>query len=41
MTLFRSLGARIGSGLNELTVTTNGTQLAKHAEASTRPGCGG
>src|SRR5689334_19038999 len=33
MTLFRSLGARIGSGLNELTVTTNGTQLEKHAEA--------
>ncbi len=33
MTLFRSLGARIGDGLNELTVTTNGTQLTKHAEA--------
>ena len=33
MTLFRSLGARIGNGLNELTVTTNGTQLTKHAEA--------
>jgi cyclic pyranopterin phosphate synthase len=37
MTLFRSLGARIGhgsgGGLNELTVTTNGSQLAKHAEA--------
>jgi cyclic pyranopterin phosphate synthase len=33
MTLFRNLGARIGSGLNELTVTTNGTQLEKHAEA--------
>ncbi|HET8996141.1 MAG TPA: GTP 3',8-cyclase MoaA [Acetobacteraceae bacterium] len=32
MTLFRQLGARIGSGLNELTLTTNGTQLAKHAE---------
>lgn len=32
MTLFRSLGARLGSGLNELTVTTNGTQLTKHAE---------
>src|SRR6204780_2776421 len=30
--LFQSLGARLGSGLNELTVTTNGTQLAKHAE---------
>ncbi|MCW3472965.1 GTP 3',8-cyclase MoaA [Limobrevibacterium gyesilva] len=33
MTLFRSLGARIGAGLDELTVTTNGTQLAKHASA--------
>jgi cyclic pyranopterin phosphate synthase len=33
MTLFRSLGARIGpAGLKELTVTTNGTQLTKHAE---------
>ena len=31
--LFGSLGARLGSGLKELTVTTNGTQLAKHAEA--------
>jgi GTP 3',8-cyclase len=33
MRLFESLGARIGSGLQELTVTTNGTQLEKHAEA--------
>src|ERR1700677_4567683 len=33
LTLFRSLGARIGNGLKELTVTTNGTQLSKHAEA--------
>src|SRR6201996_2082497 len=33
MTLFRSLGARIGNGLTELTLTTNGTQLTKHAEA--------
>ncbi len=32
MSLFRSLGARLGQGLHELTVTTNGTQLAKHAE---------
>ncbi|EHL96725.1 molybdenum cofactor biosynthesis protein A [Acetobacteraceae bacterium AT-5844] len=33
MTLFRSLGARIGEGgLKELTVTTNGTQLTKYAE---------
>jgi cyclic pyranopterin phosphate synthase len=31
MTLFRSLGARLGHGLNELVVTTNGTQLAKMA----------
>jgi cyclic pyranopterin phosphate synthase len=34
MTLFRSLGARLGGGgLDELTVTTNGSQLVKHAEA--------
>ena len=33
MTLFRSLGARLGQGLDELTLTTNGTQLAKYAEA--------
>ncbi len=34
MSLFRSLGVRIGAGgLKELTVTTNGTQLANHAEA--------
>jgi cyclic pyranopterin phosphate synthase len=32
MTLFRALGGRIGNGLNELTVTTNGTQLAKYAQ---------
>jgi len=33
MTLVRSLGARIGAGgLRELTVTTNGTQLAKMAD---------
>ena len=33
MTLFRSLGRHIASGaLNELTVTTNGSQLAKYAE---------
>ncbi len=29
--LFRSLGNRLGEGLDELTLTTNGTQLAKHA----------
>ena len=33
MALFRSLGARLGDGLDELTLTTNGTQLAKHAQA--------
>ncbi len=33
MKLVAGLGARLGHGLNELTVTTNGTQLAKHAEA--------
>jgi cyclic pyranopterin phosphate synthase len=31
--LVRSLGRHIGHGLNELTMTTNGSQLAKHAEA--------
>jgi cyclic pyranopterin phosphate synthase len=38
MTLFARLGARLGNGLNELTVTTNGTQLARHAEALARAG---
>ena len=33
MTLFRSLGARLGQGLDELTLTTNGTQLVKDADA--------
>lgn len=31
MTLFHALGRRIGNGLNELTVTSNGTRLAKFA----------
>jgi GTP 3',8-cyclase len=31
MTLFRSLGRQIGSGLDELTLTTNGSQLARYA----------
>ena len=31
MDLVASLGARIGHGLDELTVTTNGSQLARHA----------
>jgi cyclic pyranopterin phosphate synthase len=38
MRLFERLGARIGSGLDELTLTTNGTQLARHAEALRRAG---
>jgi cyclic pyranopterin phosphate synthase len=33
MSLFDSLGARLGQGLDELTLTTNGTQLARHAGA--------
>jgi len=33
MRLFRSLGNRLGQGLDELTLTTNGTQLAKHARS--------
>jgi len=32
MALVRTLGGRIGSGLDELTITTNGSQLQKHAE---------
>ncbi|MBC7799967.1 MAG: GTP 3',8-cyclase MoaA [Gemmatimonadaceae bacterium] len=32
-TLFQRLGTRLGDGLQELTLTTNGTQLAKHAGA--------
>ncbi|WP_313555993.1 GTP 3',8-cyclase MoaA [Agrobacterium cavarae] len=31
MDLVRSLGRKIGSGLDELTLTTNGSQLAQHA----------
>lgn len=31
MWLFRRLGRHLGSGLDELTVTTNGSQLARHA----------
>jgi GTP 3',8-cyclase len=30
--LFRRLGAKLGHGLDELTLTTNGTQLAKYAQ---------
>lgn len=32
MRLVRSLGGKIGAGLEELTITTNGSQLARHAE---------
>ncbi|MBE7733614.1 GTP 3',8-cyclase MoaA [Devosia faecipullorum] len=32
MKLVRSLGGKIGAGLEELTITTNGSQLAHHAE---------
>src|SRR5690606_26918898 len=32
MRLVESLGSRIGNGLEELTITTNGSQLAKYAE---------
>ena len=32
MTLFERLGSRIGNGLDEVTLTTNGTQLAKYAD---------
>jgi len=31
LTLFRTLGERLGTGLRELTLTSNGTQLARHA----------
>ncbi len=33
MSLIRSLSRHLGSGLDELTLTTNGSQLATHAEA--------
>ena len=38
MDLFARLGQRLGSGLDELTLTTNGTQLAEHAEALAHAG---
>ena len=31
--LFQALGTRLGDGLEELTLTTNGTQLTKHAQS--------
>ncbi len=33
MSLFRNLGGQLGTGLDELTLTTNGTQLGKYARA--------
>jgi cyclic pyranopterin phosphate synthase len=38
ITLIERLGARLGQGLDELTLTTNGTQLARHAGALARAG---
>jgi cyclic pyranopterin phosphate synthase len=38
MSLVESLGSRIGNGLEELTITTNGSQLARHAEGLARAG---
>ncbi|NVE94514.1 GTP 3',8-cyclase MoaA [Altererythrobacter sp. JGD-16] len=36
--LFPALGRHLGAGLNELTLTTNGTQLAQHADALAKAG---
>jgi cyclic pyranopterin phosphate synthase len=38
LSLFENLGQRLGEGLDELTLTTNGTQLARHAEPLFRAG---
>ena len=38
MRLFDSLGARLGNGLEELTATTNGSQLTLYAEALAKAG---
>ncbi len=38
MRLFTSLGARLGNGLDELTLTTNGTQLARYAASLSEVG---
>ena len=38
ISLVESLGQRLGQGLDELTLTTNGTQLARHAEALAKAG---
>ena len=36
--LVRRLGRRIGNGLDELTMTTNGTRLAEHAQTLAKAG---
>jgi len=36
--LFEALGQRLGNGLEELTLTTNATQLARHADALAKAG---
>ena len=41
MTLMASLGRQLGRGLEELTLTTNGTQLAKQRPRWPRRACGG
>src|SRR5271154_6460882 len=38
MWLINRLGERLGNGLEELTLTTNGSQLAKHAENLAKAG---
>lgn len=38
MDLFRALGRKLGEGLEELTLTTNATQLAEHADELARAG---
>jgi cyclic pyranopterin phosphate synthase len=38
MWLIERLGERLGNGLEELTLTTNGSQLAKHADGLVRAG---
>ncbi|HQT45705.1 MAG: GTP 3',8-cyclase MoaA [Acidocella sp. 20-63-7] len=38
MRLIERLGQRLGNGLEELTLTTNGSQLAKHAQGLARAG---
>lgn len=38
MALVRTLGVRLGNGLEELTITTNGSQLQRHAEGLFKAG---